>query len=154
MGTIAYRDIAGELVELSDHEGFVLHESTVANRFLPGWGNWLGYWSAEVDGTFTGRHMAACDCGWRGPVVVDVERTTSYGMDETAEDLLLDAWAVHVDEVAAKMRGEAENPPVLGSAERVCFELVAARRYGAHLPYSATRALDEWERLRTVGAGR
>ena len=76
MGTIAYQTIAGVEIELSDHEGYVLHESTVPNRYIAEWGNWLGYYSSEVSGTFTGRHVAACDCGWRGPVITDTERTT------------------------------------------------------------------------------
>ncbi len=115
MGTLRYwTDDAGEDHELSDHEGYVESELDIDNPLVPEQGRWAaGDW-ADVRGHFTGRHRAACECGWRGPAFepdapnrwrgkVDF-RDSAMVLPEDFHDAVMAAWDEHADQVVADLR--------------------------------------------------
>lgn len=149
MGTLRYwTDEAGEDHELSDHEGYVEGELDIPNPLVPERGNWAAHFGPDVDGHFTGHHRAACDCGWRGPVVDLPGRADEGMLPDEVEHGLMEAWDRHVD-------GEIEVLRSLGPVERWSAQ---ARHATAQLERAITGARlagHSWEAIgRRLGVSR
>ena len=149
MGTLRYwTDDAGEDHELSDHEGYVEAELDITNPLVPERGTWAAYYGPDVDGHFTGRHRAACDCGWRAPVV-DLSTLSDDGiLPGDVERRLMAAWDEHVDAVIEVLR-------TLGPVERWSAQARHATAQLERAIGAARRAGHSWEAIgRSVGVTR
>lgn len=107
MGRIRYRTAPdGEELGLYGHEGYVQAELSVApvyggpNRD----GNWTATSCNEHDGKATGRHRAACECGWRGPIVETGIRDVF--LDEGEEDKIFESWEAHIEQPLEQLVSE------------------------------------------------
>lgn len=96
MGTLRYYLDADENEqELSDHEGYVLAELSKPTKYAPdGWTSGGGREEAKLA---TGRHRAACECGWQGPIV-DTGVADTVVDDDLHDDLLV-PWQNHTEEM-------------------------------------------------------
>lgn len=97
MGTIRY---AGDL-GLHDHEGYVEAELDIPAPYRDGVDHWTSGGGTETDGHETGRHRAACECGWRGQIV-------DFGIKDLwlpdhLERQVMRAWEHHTDPLIAAL---------------------------------------------------
>lgn len=106
MGTIRFT--ADGEHGLYDHEGHIAAELDMDDPLIPG-RRWVGYFSGEVAGHFTGRYRARCECGWEGPVVDAAVRWPELAeprrgwLPEVEEDEVLADWMRHTDPLIADL---------------------------------------------------
>ena len=78
-----------------DHEGYVMYELDRPVTTLGRTDTWFASSTPETRiAEPTGRHRAACECGWRGPIV-------DYGikdewLPDNLNDLVLGEWELHI----------------------------------------------------------
>lgn len=132
-----------------EHEGFVLSEIDIDDPVHERLGQtprrWIGYWSTEVAGHFTGRYQPGCECGWRGPVI-DRRRPDESGQvdagslpEEQYDAMLAGSWMGHLHEVAGAALEVARRVP--SAAVRVAAQALVGRRNIAGSRYLDDRAL-------------
>lgn len=152
-----FTDIDGEKVELSDHEGWVPVELVASWSY--------GYVDDET-GTFwtgtsasdrpavTGRCRAACECGWRGPIVTGVA-TNAYGDPTVSEqDRVMAPWSTHADEMVGLARVASAADAERGATETL-FGAVRTARHGGHTWAAIATMLgvtrqSAWQRFRST----
>lgn len=113
--------------DLPDHEGYVLAELDRSTLYAED--GWTSSSTPETrEATPTGRHRAACDCGWRGPIVET--GVADIFLDEAPEDALMEAWEDHTDHLASLAELSKSAKVIARETERIGVLVKAARNNG------------------------